>query len=117
MTSGATNDTTGLFNQLLLEVCQYPRMGTIGFLTVVRSSIDAEGPRDHNARSESEVSTMSRRGMHPFLMGSYKPERKVEDKVEKKNDSGPSGLESAQHRRFLSAEAEDEKQAEAGSLR
>ena len=30
-TSGASNDTTGLFNQLLLDGCQYPRMGVSGF--------------------------------------------------------------------------------------
>ena len=46
---------------------------------------------------------MSRRGMHPLLMGVDKPERNIEDK----NDSGLSGYESAQHRRFLRAEAEE----------
>ena len=30
MTSGASNDTTGFFNQLLFDICQYPRMGVSG---------------------------------------------------------------------------------------
>ena len=78
-------------------------MGTIGLLSIVRGLSHAEGPRDHDARSAEEVSTMSRRGMHPLLMAVDKPERNVEDK----NDSGLSGYESAQHRRFLRAEAEE----------
>ena len=57
---------------------------------------------------------MSRRGMHPLLMGLDKPDRKVEDKPLGKPDSQMAGLESPQHKRFLRAEAEEEKQAEAG---
>ena len=57
---------------------------------------------------------MSRRGMHPLLMGLDKPDRKVEDKPLGKQDSQMAGLESPQHKRFLRAEAEEETQAEAG---
>ena len=57
---------------------------------------------------------MSRRGMHPLLMGLDKPDRKVEDKPLGKPDSQMAGLESPQHKRFLRAEAEEETQAEAG---
>ena len=57
---------------------------------------------------------MSRKGMHPLLMGLDKPDRKVEDKPLGKPDSQMAGLESPQHKRFLRAEAEEETQAEAG---
>ena len=57
---------------------------------------------------------MSRRGMHPLLMGLDKPDRKVEDKPLGKPDSQMAGLESPQHKRFLRAEAEEETQAKAG---
>ena len=57
---------------------------------------------------------MSRRGMHPLLMGLDKPDRKVEDKPLERPDSQMTGLESPQHKRFLRAEAEEETQAEAG---
>ena len=57
---------------------------------------------------------MSRRGMHPLLMGLDKPDRKVKDKPLGKPDSQMAGLESPQHKRFLRAEAEEETQAEAG---
>ena len=57
---------------------------------------------------------MSRRGMHPLLMGLDRPDRKVEDKPLGKPDSQMAGLESPQHKRFLRAEAEEETQAKAG---
>ena len=57
---------------------------------------------------------MSRRGMHPLLMGLDKPDRKVEDKPLGRPDSQMAGLESPQNKRFLRAEAEEETQAEAG---
>ena len=57
---------------------------------------------------------MSRRRMHPLLMGLGKPDRKVEDKPLGKSDSQMAGLESPQDKRFLRAEAEEETQAEAG---
>ena len=47
---------------------------------------------------------MSRRGIHPLLMGLDKPKRKV---IEKKQVE-LSGYESAQRKRFLRAEAEAE---------
>ena len=46
----------------------------------VKDSFLAEGPKDHNRRSASEVSTMSRRGMHPLMMGLETPDDKVENK-------------------------------------
>ena len=57
---------------------------------------------------------MSRRGMHPLLMGLEKPDRNVEDKPSEWPDAQMSGLESPQHKRFLRAEAEQETQADAG---
>ena len=57
---------------------------------------------------------MSRRGMHPLLMGLDKPDRKVEDKPLGKPDSQMAGLESPQHKRFLRSAAEEETQAKAG---
>ena len=57
---------------------------------------------------------MSRRGMHPLLMGLDKPDRKVEDKPLERPDSQMTGLESPQHKRFLRAEAEEKTQAESG---
>ena len=52
---------------------------------------------------------MSRRGIHPLLMGLDKPARKIE-----KKETELTGYESAQRRRFLGAEAEDDKVREAG---
>ena len=52
---------------------------------------------------------MSRRGIHPLLMGLDKPERKVE-----KKETELTGHESAQRKRFLRAEAEDDEAREAG---
>ena len=46
---------------------------------------------------------MSRRGIHPLLMGLDKPERKIE-----KQETELTGYESAQRKRFLRAEAEEE---------
>ena len=57
---------------------------------------------------------MSRRGMHPLLMGLDKPDRKVEDKPLDRQDSQMAGLESPQNKRFLRAAAEEETQAKAG---
>ena len=52
---------------------------------------------------------MSRRGMHPLLMGLEKPARKTE-----KKEPELTGYESAQHKRFLRADAEDDEVREAG---
>ena len=57
---------------------------------------------------------MSRRGIHPLLMGLDKPDRKDENKPLEKPHSQIAGLESPQHKRFLRAEAEEETQAKAG---
>ena len=57
---------------------------------------------------------MSRRGIHPLLMGLDKPDRKVEDKPLERPESQMAGLESPQHKRFLRAAAEEETQAKAG---
>ena len=57
---------------------------------------------------------MSRRGMHPLLMGLDKPDRKTEDKTLERPDTQMAGLESPQHKRFLRAEAEDKTQAKTG---
>ena len=48
---------------------------------------------------------MSRRGIHPLLMGRDKPVRKKEKKV-----TELTGYESAQRKRFLRAEAEEKDQ-------
>ena len=45
---------------------------------------------------------MSRRGIHPLLMGLDKPVRKTE-----KKETELTGYESAQRKRFLRAEAEE----------
>ena len=52
---------------------------------------------------------MSRRGIHPLLMGLDKPARKTE-----KKEPELTGYESAQRKRFLRTEAEDEETREAG---
>ena len=57
---------------------------------------------------------MSRRGIHPLLMGLDKPDRKAEDKPLERPSTQMAGLESPQHKRFLHAEAEDKTQAKAG---
>ena len=57
---------------------------------------------------------MSRRGMHPVLIGLDKPDRKVENKPLGKPDTQMAGIESPQCKRFLRAEAEDKTQAKAG---
>ena len=54
---------------------------------------------------------MSRRGMHPLLMGLDRPDRKVENKALGKHVTQMAGLESPQYERFLRAEAEKEAQA------
>ena len=57
---------------------------------------------------------MSKRGMHPLLMGLDKPDRKVEDKPLDRPDSQMAGLESPQNKRFLRAVAEEETQSKVG---
>ena len=57
---------------------------------------------------------MSRRGIHPLLMGLDKPDRKAEDKPLGRPDTQMAGLESPQHKRFLRAEAEDKTQTKTG---
>lgn len=57
---------------------------------------------------------MSRRGMHPLLMGLDKPERSAKNNVVQRFDTPLTGLESPQHKRFLRVEAEEAQQAEAG---
>jgi hypothetical protein len=57
---------------------------------------------------------MSRRGMHPLLMGLDKPDRKAEDKPLERPSTQMTGLESPQHKRFLRAEAEGETQPKNG---
>ena len=52
---------------------------------------------------------MSRRGIHPLLMGLDRPKRKP---IEKK-EVELSGHESAQRKRFLRAEADDSEQSQA----
>jgi hypothetical protein len=52
---------------------------------------------------------MSRRGIHPLLMGLDRPSRKIE-----KKESELTGYESAQRKSFLRAEAEDDEVREAG---
>ena len=47
---------------------------------------------------------MSRRGIHPLLMGMDKPERKP---VEHSKSNDLSGNESAQRKRFIRSEEED----------
>jgi hypothetical protein len=56
---------------------------------------------------------MSRRGIHPLLMGLDKPRRKAH--VARQQDL--NGYESAQRKRFLRAEIEEEKQAAAAGRR
>ena len=51
---------------------------------------------------------MSRRGIHPFLMGNDRPVRKIE-----KKEAELTGYESAQRKRFLRAEAEEQEVREA----
>ena len=51
---------------------------------------------------------MSRRGIHPLLMGIGKPVRKIEKKEAELN-----GYESPQRKRFLRAEAEEQEFREA----
>ena len=55
---------------------------------------------------------MSRRGIHPLLMGLDKPKPvlKPKPKPSKEKQLDLSGYESAQRKRFLRAEAEDAKQ-------
>ncbi len=52
---------------------------------------------------------MSRRGIHPLLMGLDRAARKTEKKVPEL-----TGYESAQRKRFLRAVAEDDEVREAG---
>ena len=52
---------------------------------------------------------MSRRGIHPLLMGLDEPGSKIA-----KKETELTGYESAQRKRFLRAEAEDDVVTEAG---
>ena len=56
-----------------------------------------------------QIRQMSRRGMHPLLMGNQNPDRK---KTEKKQ-ADLTGYESAQRKRFLRTEHEKSNQNEA----
>ena len=67
----------------------------------------------HYARTTYQASSMSRRGIHPLLMGLDKPKPKPHSK--KQTDL--SGYESAQRKRFLRAEIEEEKLAAAAGRR
>ena len=60
---------------------------------------------------------MSRRGIHPLLMGLDKPDREAEDKPLERPSTQMAGLESPQHNRFLRAEAEDKTQAKTEWMR
>ena len=51
---------------------------------------------------------MSRRGLHPLLMGLDKPSRQIE-----KKESELTGHESAQRKRFLRVEAEEKEARDA----
>ena len=67
------------------------------------------GQAGHYARTTYQNSSMSRRGIHPLLMGLDKQKPKPHSK--KQTDL--SGYESAQRKRFLRAEIEEEKLAAA----
>ena len=71
------------------------------------------GQADHYARTTYQKSSMSRRGIHPLLMGVDKPRRSAH--IARQQDL--SGYESAQRKRFLRAEIEEEKQAAAEGRR
>ena len=71
------------------------------------------GQEDLYARTTYQDSSMSRRGIHPLLMGLDKPKRTT--RIAKQQDL--SGYESAQRKRFLRAEIEEEKKAEAAGRR
>ena len=60
---------------------------------------------------------MSRRGIHPLLMGLDRQDRKVENKALGKHATQMAGLELPQHKRFLRAEAEDKTRAKTGWIR
>ena len=73
------------------------------FLVAIISSrewVNPTGSRNSNKRTKP----MSRRGMHPLLMGLDKPKRPT---IEKKQVE-LTGYESAQRKRFLRSEAEAE---------
>ena len=71
------------------------------------------GQSDHYARTTYQASSMSRRGIHPLLMGLDRPKPKPH--FTKQTDL--SGYESAQRKRFLRAEIEEEKLAVAAERR
>ena len=63
---------------------------------------------------------MSRRGIHPLLMGMDKPNKPVlkpQSKPAEEKHSDLSGYESAQRKRFLRSEAEEAKQEDAQARR
>ena len=71
------------------------------------------GQVDHYARTTYQASSMSRRGIHPLLMSLDKSKPKPH--FSKQTDL--SGYESAQRKRFLRAEIEEEKLAAAAGRR
>ena len=74
---------------------------------------------DHVARTTKRIRPMSRRGIHPLLMGMDKPKPvlKAKSKPAEEKQSDLSGYESAQRKRFLRALSEEAKQEEAQARR
>ena len=72
-------------------------------------------PEDHIVRTTKRIRPMSRRGIHPILMGMDK--LKAKSKPVEERQSELSGYESAQRKRFLRAESEEAKQEEAKARR
>ena len=74
---------------------------------IMKLSSNANGPqvttRDSHITKEN---TMSRRGIHPLLMGFDRPQR-----VDHNHPVQTSGLESAQRKRYLRLEAEEAESA------
>lgn len=73
----------------------------------IRQDVIAKGLSRPRRVSPIIWKSMSRRGMHPLLMGNHKPERKTDEN--KKPDL--SGYESAQRKRFLRTEEEESRQS------
>ena len=71
------------------------------------------GQADHYARITCLTSPLSRRGIHTLLMGLDKPKRTTHFAVQQ----DLNGYESAQRKRFLRSEIEEEKQAAAAGRR
>ena len=77
------------------------------------------GQEDHVATTTKQIKQMSRRGIHPLLMGLDKPKPVLKPKPKPAEEKQPdlSGYESAQRKRFLRAEAEEAKQEDAQARR